>query len=97
MLNEAGVNPEHNESLQETTEYIHKHRLPELFNELLAKMLFAKVKDPKAELLKQLKNIQKIKQNSDPHDPTIYHLGEPLLDEKDFESIFDSLDVLQTG
>ena len=106
-----GCKPEHGKSINEIKDYIQKHRLNELFNvsdpiklncyvyqELLTNFLHKKPEDPKAAVLEYLQGIKKVDASkNDPHNLNIYEMQEQFLQEEDFEAIFESMDVLETG
>ena len=61
----------------------------------MTNLLHEKPADPKAEVLKMLQTMQKKNmQRIDPHNKQLYQFENKFLNQRDFESIFDSYDVL---
>ena len=61
----------------------------------MTNILHEKPVDPKAEVLKMLQTIQKKNfAKQDPHNKQLYQFQNQFLNQRDFESIFDSYDVL---
>jgi len=72
-----------------------KHRVNELFNEILSNVLQERPEDARSYILQQLKALQKHDYSKeDSLNKNIYKMQEPLLKLEDFEAIFDSYDVL---
>ena len=63
---------------------------------MMTNVLQDKPADPKAAMLKMLSSLQKKQFNkTDPHNNSLYQFQGQFLNTEDFESIFDSYDVLQ--
>ena len=76
-----------------------EHRLPELFNEILTRILDERPQDARYNIIEYLKTVKKVPSN-DPYCQKVYQFqdqkgtSDSYLTQEDFESIFDSYDVL---
>ena len=80
-------------------EYFEKHKINELFNEIMTTMLHKRpMEDPKQYVLETLKSIQVMsereRKQDDPVNKNIYRFMKPFLTREDFEAMFDAYDVL---
>ena len=79
--------------------YMEENRIQELFNEVLTRILDERPQDAKTHIVEYLKTVQKQRSN-DPHCQKVYQFQDQdgnidtYLTQEDFESIFDSYDVL---
>ena len=85
--------------------YMEEHRIPELFNELLTRVLYERPDDAKHRIAQMLRSVQKV-ENRDANTQRVYQIMEAadqkqngeLIDQflgpDDFESLFDSYDIL---
>ena len=95
MADELNLPQEHVQSLQGIDGYFEKHRINELFNELMTNILQERPEDARQYLLVSLKSLQKQDfSKDDALNKNIYKFSEPFLKLEDFEAIFDSYDVL---
>ena len=86
---------EHVSSLTTIDNYFEKHRINELFNELMTNILQERPVDARQYLLDSLKSLQKQDfSKEDALNKNIYKFNESFLKLEDFEAIFDSYDVL---
>ena len=85
--------------MESIMKYMEEHRLPELFNEILTRILDERPQKAKAHIIEYLKTVQKVR-NDDPLCQKVYHFQDQegrvdsYLTQEDFESIFDSYDIL---
>ena len=79
--------------------YMEGNRIPELFNEILTRIMDERPQDAKAHIIEYLKTVQK-QRSEDPHCQKVYQFQDQdgnidtYLTQEDFEAIFDSYDVL---
>ena len=105
LCSDANISQEHENDLEDTIQYMEEHRIPELFNELLTRILYERPDDAKERIVQMLKTVHKV-QNKDSNSQRVYQIleqpehkpnGEPIdqfLGPDDFESLFDSYDIL---
>jgi len=72
-------------NIVESEKYVEKHKLDQLFNELLAQIIWKQPEDIKDALKQELENIKENKQI------------EGFFDPKDFEILFENYDVSKQG
>ena len=95
LAEELNLPQEHVQSLQSIDQYFEKHRINELFNELMTNILQERPVDARQYLLDSLKSLQKQDfSKDDALNKNIYKFSEPFLKIEDFEAIFDSYEVL---
>ena len=73
LAEEAGISKEHEDDLEATMKYMEDHRIPELFNELLTRILEERPEDAKYRIVQLLKTVQKIPQ-TDKHCQRVYQI-----------------------
>uniref|UniRef100_A0A7S3NBV2 Uncharacterized protein n=1 Tax=Euplotes harpa TaxID=151035 RepID=A0A7S3NBV2_9SPIT len=83
----------HHKRLFSIGKYISKHKIQELFNELLVHILTSRPKDVKESIINLLKNVKK-KKISPNTEEIIWDFGSSYMDVNDFEALFDTYDVL---
>ena len=99
LAKELGVNQQHSKDMENVMSYMEENRIPELFNEILTRMLEEKPNNPKEYIIECLKQVQKT-ENNDPLCQKVYNFVDQdnqidtYLTQDDFESIFDSYDIL---
>mmetsp|Transcript_129033 Transcript_129033/g.275390 ORF Transcript_129033/g.275390 Transcript_129033/m.275390 type:complete len:131 (-) Transcript_129033:151-543(-) len=74
-----------NEKLQKADEYLAKHRILELFNDLCASVCFEKPQDVRSFLLQQLQTRE------------LEGMEAGFFEEKEIEAVFALADLMQTG
>jgi hypothetical protein len=85
--------------MEKVMKYQEEHRLPELFNEILTRILDERPNNAKYHIIEYLKTVKKQK-SSDPLCQKVYQFKDikggidNYLVQEDFESVFDSYDVL---
>ena len=62
LADDAGISKEHEDDLEATMKYMEDHRIQELFNELLTRILEERPEDAKYRIVQLLKTVQKIPQ-----------------------------------
>ncbi|CAI2383000.1 unnamed protein product [Moneuplotes crassus] len=82
----------HHDKLKGIGKYVAKHKIQELFNELLVNILTTKPKDVKGTIVNLLKRVKKTKIPDS--DEIIWDFGQNYLEIGDFETLFDTYDVL---
>ena len=105
LAKDAGISDEHENDLEATIKYMEDHRIQELFNELLCRVLEERPGDAKYRIVQLLKTVQKVKSN-DKHCQRVYQIldqpdakgaagipSDEFLAPEDFESLFDSYDI----
>ena len=108
LCSDSGISQEHEGEIESTIKYMETHRIQELFNELLTRVLDERPDDAKYRIIQLLKTVQKIRAK-DKHMQRVYQImdqpnakgpgGDPtdcFLTPEDFESLFDSYDIFQT-
>ena len=93
ILPNLNIKDIHQDRLNSIGKYISKHKIQELFNELLVNILTTRPKDVKETIISLLKNVKK-KKISPNSDEVIWDFGSNYLDTSDFEALFDTYDVL---
>ena len=99
LANEIGISEEHEEDMEDIQQYMDEHRIQELFNEILTRVLDERPQNAKYSICEYLKSVQK-QPKTDPHSQRVYQFQdakgecETYLNQDDFESLFDSYDVL---
>ena len=73
LADEAGISKEHEDDLEATIKYMEDHRIQELFNELLTRILDERPEDAKYRIVQLLKTVQKIPQ-TDQHCQRVYQI-----------------------
>ena len=71
LASEIGVSNEHAQDMEDIVKYMEKHRLPELFNEILTRILDERPRDAKFHIIECLRTIKKVK-TMDPHCQKVY-------------------------
>ena len=98
ILPKLNIKDLHHDKLYDIGKYIAKHKIQELFNELMVNILTTRTKDVKGTIINLLKNVKKKKirslGESNDADEVIWDFGENYLDSNDFEALFDTYDVL---
>ena len=86
--------------MEKIMKYMEDHRLPELFNEILTRILIKQPDNAKQHIIEYLKLVRKVP-STDPHSQKVYQFmmdgdetTNSYLNQEDFESVFDSYDVL---
>ncbi|KAK3610551.1 hypothetical protein CHS0354_008986 [Potamilus streckersoni] len=74
---------------RETREYLEKHRILELFNNVTAKLIYHRPEDPKLYMIDMLEKLEKSRQNKQEH-PCLF-------DDSNIEAVFGMLDPTHTG
>jgi hypothetical protein len=99
LAGKLGVSNEHSDNMENIMTYMEEHRLPELMNEILTRILEERPENAKAHIIGYLESVKKVKSN-DPHCQKVYQIqdeknvADNYLVQEDFESVFDSYDVL---
>ena len=93
LLPQLQIKELHHEKLKGIGKYVAKHKIQELFNELLVNILTTKPKDVKGTIINLLKKVKKNKIFPD-RDEVIWDFGQDYLEIGDFETLFDTYDVL---
>ena len=99
LANELGISNEHCDDMEAVMSYMEKNRIPELFNEILTRILDERPPDAKQHIIEYLKTAHKAPLD-DPNSRKLYQFQDQegnidtFLTQEDFESIFDSYDVL---
>ena len=100
LAGEIGVSSEHAQNMEKIMKYMEDHRLPELFNEILTRILIKQPDNAKQHIIEYLKLVRKVP-STDPHSQKVYQFmmdgdetTNSYLNQEDFESVFDSYDVL---
>ena len=86
VFKEKSLCPQQIQPIQEAVEYIKKHHIEELFNELLTQMVYHQPPNPKEFIADQLRKVKEENHR--------YVLFDDLITTENFEAIFDSYDVL---
>ena len=73
LADDAGISNEHEDDLEATMKYMEDHRIQELFNELLTRILEERPEDAKYRIVQLLKTVQKISQ-TDKHCQRVYQI-----------------------
>ena len=60
MTQEVGVNKEHAGDMESIMSYMEKHRIQELFNEILTRVLDERPQKAKAHIIEYLKTAQRV-------------------------------------
>jgi hypothetical protein len=99
IASHLGVSAQHEGDITGIMEYFEKHKINELFNEIMTTMLHKRpMEDPKQYVLETLKSIQVLsereRKQDDPLNKNIYRFMKPFLTQEDFEAMFDAYDVL---
>ena len=99
IASHLGVSAQHEGDIKGIMEYFEKHKINELFNEIMTTMLHKRpMEDPKQYVLETLKSIQVLsereRKQDDPLNKNIYRFMKPFLTQEDFEAMFDAYDVL---
>ena len=71
MTQELGINKQHSSDVENIIKYMEKHRIQELFNEILTRILDERPQDAKAHIVEYLKTAQRV-QNDDPLSQKLY-------------------------
>ena len=99
LCSEIGVSGEHSENMEKISSYMEEHRLPELFNEILTRILDERPENAKHHIIGYLESVKKM-DTKDPFCQKVYQFQDEkngidnYLVQEDFESVFDSYDVL---
>ena len=95
LAQQLNLSDEHHGSLREIETYFEKHRINELFNELMTNVLHERPADARKYLIDQLQVLQKTDfSKEDAFNVNKYKFGDSFLKMEDFEALFDSYDVL---
>ena len=62
LASEIGINKEHEKDMESIIKYMEEHRIQELFNEILTRILDESPQDARFHIFEFLKNVQKQKQ-----------------------------------
>lgn len=76
---------------QEANEYLKQHKIPQLFEELTAELVFHRPSDPRSFMRDYILKLQNAKANPDKGDPP------SLLDESNIRCVFSMLDITKRG
>ena len=71
LASEIGINKEHEKDMESIIKYMEEHRIQELFNEILTRILDERPQDDRFHIFEFLKNVQKQKQ-TDPLCQRVY-------------------------
>ena len=71
LANELGISKEHSDNMEKIQTYMEEHRLPELFNEILTRILDERPENAKHHIIGYLEAVKKQKSN-DPHCQKVY-------------------------
>ena len=71
LASEIGINKEHEKDMESIIKYMEEHRLQELLNEILTRILDERPQDARFHICEFLKNVQKQKQ-TDPLCQRVY-------------------------
>ena len=71
LASEIGVSDEHSKEMEDIIQYMEKHRLPELFNEILTRILDERPRDAKFHIIECLRTIKKVN-TMDPNCQKVY-------------------------
>ncbi|KAL3853651.1 hypothetical protein ACJMK2_017181 [Sinanodonta woodiana] len=74
---------------RETREYLEKHRILELFNNVTSKLIYHRPEDPKLYMIDMLEKLEKSRTNKQEH-PCLF-------DDSNIEAVFGMLDPTHTG
>ena len=66
LCNQLGVSSEHADNMEKIQAYMEEHRLPELFNEILTRILDEKPDNAKLHIIGYLQSVKKM-DTKDPH------------------------------
>lgn len=95
IVAKLGLSEEHVGSIAQIDHYFDKHRVHELFNELMTNVLQERPADARQYILQSLKSLQRHDASKeDPVNRNLYKFQEPYLQQEDFLAIFESYDVL---
>ena len=72
LAKNLGVSHEYGKDMDEVIKYMEKHRMPELFNEILTRILDERPHDAKFHIIEYLKAVKKV-DSRDPHSQKVYH------------------------
>lgn len=75
LCEDANINTEHEDDLESTMQYMEEHRIPELFNELLTRVLMERPEDARYRMVQMLRTVQKIRK-ADKNRKRAYHFME---------------------
>ena len=92
MFTRLGLTFEHKHDIKGIEEYFGKHRINEMFNEIMTNILHEQPEDPKLAILQHLQQMRTAKAP----DSELNSLAEPFLVQEDMEAMFDAYDVLGT-
>ena len=99
LAKDIGISSEHEGDMEDIIGYMEKFRMQELFNEIMTRILEERPSDVKSFIVDYLQHVHKVP-NTDPHCQREFHFQDPkgeadvYLNQDDFESLFDSYDVL---
>jgi hypothetical protein len=71
LAGEIGVSAEHEEDMEDIIAYMEDHRIQELFNEILTRVLDERPQNAKYSICEYLKSVQK-QPKSDPYSQRVY-------------------------
>jgi hypothetical protein len=92
LVRQIRMDPAHRGKLEKISGYVEKHRIQELFNEILVNILTERPKNVQEFIGEQLKSVVK----QDVGDgQSIWKFPKQLLGAEDFEAIFQTYDVLK--
>lgn len=95
IVQKLGLSEEHVGSIAQIDHYFDKHRVHELFNELMTNVLQERPADARQYILASLKALQRHDASKeDPLNRNLYKFQEQYLQQEDFLAIFESYDVL---
>mmetsp|Transcript_15199 Transcript_15199/g.16915 ORF Transcript_15199/g.16915 Transcript_15199/m.16915 type:complete len:176 (+) Transcript_15199:3-530(+) len=92
LLPKLRIKELHHDKLKGIGKYVAKHKVQELFNELLVNILTTRPKDVKGTIVNLLKKVNK--KISPENKEVIWDFGSNYLEIGDFETLFDTYDVL---
>ena len=63
LANELGISTEHSDNMEKIASYMEEHRLPEMFNEILTRILDERPENAKHHIIGYLEAVKKTKSN----------------------------------
>ena len=72
MTNDLSISDEHAPNMEKIAKYMEEHRLPELFNEILTRILIKQPDNARQNIIEYLKLVKKVPSN-DPHSQKVYN------------------------
>ena len=67
LTSELGISKEHSTEMEDISKYMEKHRIPELFNEILTRLLDERPQGAKEHIIDYLKSAELNDHSEDPH------------------------------